>query len=115
MAGRKQVHGKVRNMRNIRNKKGRSRKSAPIRNRERVTINSENTKRRIKRTKRGHSGRIICHMERRFRIHNIQGCTLFSNFHHHLTNKIVLNFFHIFLFLGLLFYFGLSIKSHFTR
>ena len=53
LASRKQVHSKTRNMRNIRNKEGRSRKSALTRNRERSTISSENTKRRIKRTKRG--------------------------------------------------------------
>jgi hypothetical protein len=79
-------------MRNIGNKKEISRKSAPIRNRERGTISSENTKRRIKRAKRGRSGRIISHMKRSFRIQNLQGCTLFSNFHHHLTNKIVFIF-----------------------
>jgi len=75
LAGRKQVHGKTRNMRNIWNKKGRSRKSAPTRNRERSTISSENTKRRIKRSKRGESRRIRSHMKRSSRIQNPRGCT----------------------------------------
>jgi hypothetical protein len=67
LTGRKQVHGKTRNMRNIRNIK-RSRKSSPTRDRERHAISSENTKRRIKRSKRGHDGRIKSHMKGSSRI-----------------------------------------------
>jgi hypothetical protein len=53
LTGRKQVHGKTRNMRNIRDRERRIRKSAPTRNRKRSTISSENTNRRIKGSKRG--------------------------------------------------------------
>jgi hypothetical protein len=53
LASRKQVHLKTRNMRNIKNRKGGSRKGASTRNRERGTISSENTNRRKERAKSG--------------------------------------------------------------
>jgi hypothetical protein len=45
LASRKQVHLKMRNIRNIRNRKGGSRKGASTRNRKRGTISSENINR----------------------------------------------------------------------
>jgi hypothetical protein len=75
LTGRKQVHSKTRNMRNIRNIKRGSRKSSLTRDRERRAISSYNTKRRIKRSKRGQNGRIRSHMKRSSRIQNPRGCT----------------------------------------
>jgi hypothetical protein len=75
LTGRKQVHGKTRNMRNSRNIKIRSRKGSPTRDKERRAISSDNTKRRIKRSKRGHDGRMRSYMKRISRIQNPRGCT----------------------------------------
>jgi hypothetical protein len=57
-------------MRNSRNIKRRSRKSSPTRDKERRAISSDNTKRRIKRSMRGHDGRIRSYMKRISRIQN---------------------------------------------
>jgi hypothetical protein len=52
-------------MRNIENIKRGGRKSSPTRDRKRHSISSENTKRRIKRTKRRHNERIRSHMKKK--------------------------------------------------
>jgi hypothetical protein len=62
-------------MRNIRNGKGGSRKSATTSNRERSTIGSKNTNRKRKRSKRGKRGRIRRHVKRSSRIQNPRRCT----------------------------------------
>jgi hypothetical protein len=71
----KQIHGKTGNMRNIRNRKGGSRKSATTSNRKRSTISSKNTNRKRKRTKRRKRGRIRRHVKRSSRIQNPRRCT----------------------------------------
>jgi hypothetical protein len=75
LASRKQVHLKTRNMRNIRNRKGGSRKGASTRNRKRSTISSENINKRKERAKRGQNRRIRSHMEGSSRIQIPRGCT----------------------------------------
>jgi hypothetical protein len=55
-------------MRNIRNKKGGSRKGASTRNRKRGTISSENINRRKERVKSRQNRRIRSHMEGSSRI-----------------------------------------------
>jgi hypothetical protein len=56
-------------MRNIRNRKGGSRKGASTRNRKGGTISSENINRRKERAKSGHNRRIRSHMEGSSRYH----------------------------------------------
>jgi hypothetical protein len=68
LASRKQVYLKTRNMRNIRNRKGGSRKDASTRNRERGTISSNNMNKRNDRAKSGQNRRIKSHMEGSSRI-----------------------------------------------
>jgi hypothetical protein len=75
LASRKQVHLKTRNMRNIRNRKGGSRKGASTRNRKRGTISSENINRRKERAKSGQNRRIRSLMEGSSRIQIPRGHT----------------------------------------
>jgi hypothetical protein len=53
LSNRKQIHGKVRNKRNTRNRKGRSRKGAMTSDRKGSAVSSKNKNRKLKRTKRG--------------------------------------------------------------
>jgi hypothetical protein len=62
-------------MRNIRNRKGGSRKGASTRNRKRDTINCENINRRKERAKSGQNRRIKSHMEGSSRIQIPRGRT----------------------------------------
>ena len=75
LTGRKQIHGKSRNMSNIRNRIRRSGKMASTSNRKWSTISSEDMNRRIQRSKRGQSGRMRRHMKRSSRVQNPWGCT----------------------------------------
>jgi hypothetical protein len=75
LASRKQVHLKTRNMGNIRNIKGGSRKGASTRNRKRGTISSEDINMRNKRAKSGQNRRIRSHREGSSRIQIPQGRT----------------------------------------
>jgi hypothetical protein len=54
----KEIHGKTRNMRNIRNRKGRSKNVAATSNIKRSGNNSDNINRKNKRSERRESGRI---------------------------------------------------------
>jgi hypothetical protein len=65
----------MRNVGNIRNRKGESRKGASTRNRKRGTISSENINRRKERMKSGHNRRIGIHMEGSSRIQIPRGRT----------------------------------------
>jgi hypothetical protein len=71
----KEIHGKTRNMRNIRNRKRRSGNVAATSNRKRSAINSENINRKIKRSERRESGRIRGHVKRSSRIQIARRCT----------------------------------------
>src|SRR3954467_15251448 len=75
LASREQIHLKKRNMRNIRNRKRRSRKGPQTRNRKRGTISRENTDRRRERTKSGQKRRLRGHMKGSSRIQIPRGRT----------------------------------------
>jgi hypothetical protein len=62
-------------MRNIRNRKGGSRKSATTSNGKRSAIGSKNINRKRKRSKRRKRGRIRRHVKRSSRVQNPRGCT----------------------------------------
>jgi hypothetical protein len=68
LSSRKQIHGKTRNKRKIRDRKEGSRKGAMTNNRKISTISSKDIKRKLKRVKRGQYIRVRGHMERSSRV-----------------------------------------------
>jgi hypothetical protein len=68
LSSRKQIHGKTRNKRKIRDRKEGSRKDAMTNNRTISTISSKDIKRKLKRVKRGQHIRVRGHMERSSRV-----------------------------------------------
>jgi hypothetical protein len=72
---RKELHVKLRNMRNRRNMKQGSTKNASTNDWEGGTISSKNTNRRVDRSNRMQQGRIRSHMKRSFSIKKPWGCT----------------------------------------
>jgi hypothetical protein len=72
---RKELHVKLRNMRNRRNMKRGSTKNASTNDWEGGTIGSKNTNRRVDRSNRMQQGRIRSHMKRSSSIKKPWGCT----------------------------------------
>jgi hypothetical protein len=73
---RKELHVKLRNMRNRRNMKRGSTKNASTKDWEEGTIGSKNTNKRVDRSNRMQQGRIRSHMKRISSIKKPWGCTL---------------------------------------
>src|SRR3954471_19569038 len=73
LASREQIHLKKRDMTNIRNRKRRSRKGAPTRNRKRGSINQENTDMRRETTESGQKKKTQRSYERKLQNPNTTG------------------------------------------